>query len=70
MSSISDIEKKRGRGRPAKDVVPVLVRIPAPQAEALDAWRDGQEDKPSRPEAIRRLVELSLKAKAAHEIES
>jgi hypothetical protein len=31
----------------------------------LDAWIDRQEDAPSRPEAIRRLVELGmLKAKS------
>ena len=31
---------------------------------SLDDWRRGQEDLPGRPEAIRRLVELGLKAKA------
>ena len=30
----------------------------------LDAWIAKQKPKPSRPEAIRRLVELGLKAKA------
>jgi hypothetical protein len=29
----------------------------------LDAWIAKQKPKPSRPEAIRRLVELGLKAK-------
>ncbi|MCP1754391.1 hypothetical protein ABIF29_009620 [Bradyrhizobium elkanii] len=29
----------------------------------LDDWRRKQEDLPGRPEAIRRLVELGLKAK-------
>jgi cold shock CspA family protein len=28
---------------------------------AIDKWRDKQEDDPSRPEAIRRLVEIGLK---------
>jgi hypothetical protein len=27
---------------------------------AIDKWRDKQEDEPSRPEAIRRLVEIGL----------
>jgi hypothetical protein len=31
--------------------------------EALDEWIDGQGEKISRPEAIRRLVEIGLKAK-------
>lgn len=30
---------------------------------AIDDWRRNQADLPSRPEAIRRLVELGLKAK-------
>jgi hypothetical protein len=30
---------------------------------SLDAWSADQEDQPSRAEAIRRLVELGLKAK-------
>jgi len=31
---------------------------------SLDDWRRDQEDLPGRPEAIRRLVELGLKARA------
>jgi hypothetical protein len=30
--------------------------------KSVDKWRATQEDKPSRAEAIRRLVELGLKA--------
>jgi metal-responsive CopG/Arc/MetJ family transcriptional regulator len=30
---------------------------------SVDAWAAEQDDKPSRSEAIRRLVELGLKAK-------
>jgi hypothetical protein len=32
--------------------------------KAVDKWRAKQDDKPGRSEAIRRLVELALKAKA------
>jgi len=35
---------------------------PAPLS-ALDGWAAKQNDKPTRAEAIRRLVELGLKAK-------
>jgi hypothetical protein len=35
-----------------------------PVLEAIDEWRRYQPDLPSRTEAIRRLVELGLKAKA------
>ena len=31
--------------------------------DAVDKWRLKQDDEPSRAEAIRRLVELGLKAK-------
>jgi hypothetical protein len=62
---INDIEKKRGRGRPPKDATPVLVRLPANQIYALDRWiaKHRVGDVLSRPEAIRRLVVLGLKAK-------
>jgi cytochrome c553 len=64
--SINDIEKKRGRGRPSKEVTPVLVRLPNDQVDALDKWIVRQKSGDaalSRPEAIRQLIELGLKAK-------
>ena len=39
------------------------VRIQPDDLELLDAWRADQADEPGRPEAIRRLVEIGLKAK-------
>lgn len=42
---------------------PVLVRVQPEMAKQLDDWRRKQDDLPGRPEAIRRLVELGLKAK-------
>ncbi len=41
----------------------MMVRLEPAQFEALDAWSAEQKPEPSRPEAIRRLVELGLKAK-------
>ena len=41
----------------------VGVRIQPEMGKQLDDWRRKQEDVPTRPEAIRRLVELGLKAK-------
>ena len=41
----------------------VLVRLQPELAKPLDAWRRQQDDLPNRPEAIRRLVEIGLKAK-------
>jgi hypothetical protein len=42
----------------------VPVMMAAAEVAAIDAWRRKQPDLPSRSEAIRRLVELGLKAKA------
>src|SRR5271155_709634 len=59
--SIRDIPK-RGRGRPStggrRDGV--LVRLEPDQFDALDNWIAKQGDQLTRPEAIRRLVELGL----------
>jgi hypothetical protein len=41
----------------------VGVRIQPDLAKQIDDWRRKQEDLPGRPEAIRRLAELGLKAK-------
>jgi hypothetical protein len=63
MKLINNIGKKRGRGRPATDATPILVRMPPVVLEAIDAWIAKAKDNATRPEAIRRLVELGLKAK-------
>ncbi len=39
---------------------PVLVRLQDDTLRVIEDWRRKQEDMPSRPEAIRRLVELGL----------
>jgi hypothetical protein len=56
------IPKKRGR--PATGNEPVRsFRLSDEFMTNLDAWIAQQDDQPSRAEAIRRLVELGLKAK-------
>jgi hypothetical protein len=40
-----------------------MVRLEPDQFEALDAWIEKQDEPFTRPEAIRRLVELGLKAR-------
>jgi hypothetical protein len=52
--------KKSGKGRPSVDSEAVNVRMERPQLKLLDDWRRGQTDLPTRPEAIRRLIELGL----------
>ena len=51
---MSDDEKRDNR-------IPIMMSDS--DVAAIDAWRRKQEDLPSRSEAIRRLVELGLKAK-------
>jgi hypothetical protein len=41
------------------------MRVSAEFLKAIDKWRAKQEDKFSRAKAIRRLVELGLRAKRA-----
>jgi hypothetical protein len=54
-------KKKSRRGRPATDKGTLIgVRLqPAPRAQ-VDRWAASQREKPSRPEAIRRLLELAF----------
>ncbi|OIM94685.1 hypothetical protein BLN97_09455 [Bradyrhizobium elkanii] len=63
MKSTINSAKKSRRGRPAVDSEAVNVRMTVDALQNLDDWRRKQEDLPGRPEAIRRLVELGLKAK-------
>jgi hypothetical protein len=42
---------------------PQVVRMHDEQLAAIDAWIADHDEKISRPEAIRRLVEIGLKAK-------
>ena len=57
--TVSNIRKRIGR--PPVNAVPVMVRIPPAEIEPIDAWIKAlPKPKPSRPEAIRRLVEIGL----------
>jgi hypothetical protein len=51
-------------GRPATGRDPVTaIRLSEEFRSAVDKWAAKQDDKPQRSEAIRRLVEIGLKAK-------
>jgi hypothetical protein len=55
---------KKKRGPPATGIGTLVgVRLQPDDLAAVDAWRDEQDDAPTRPEAIRRLVEIGLKAR-------
>jgi hypothetical protein len=51
--------KKRGPPATGKGTL-IGVRLQPDPLSRLDKWSKSQDDKPSRPEAIRRLVELGL----------
>jgi hypothetical protein len=61
----STVISKKKRGPPATGKgEPIVVRMQPPSLASLDAWISKQKPPfPSRPEAIRRLVELGLKTK-------
>jgi hypothetical protein len=62
-STVSNIRKKKRIGRPPVGAIPVLVRIPPAEMLLIDGWISEHKGFISRPEAIRRLVEMGLKAK-------
>jgi hypothetical protein len=47
-------------GHSESDAPHVDVRFASPELARLDAWIEGQEDAPSRAEAVRRLVGIAL----------
>lgn len=47
-------------GRPTVDSEAVNVRMGRPMLNALDAWIMGYDPTMSRPEAVRRMVEIAL----------
>ena len=64
--SIRDSTKsnpKMGRPKTTGPGEPQVVRMHEEQLEAIDDWIEAQGEKISRPEAIRRLVEIGLKVK-------
>jgi hypothetical protein len=58
--------KRPGAGRPATGKDPVrTMRLSDDFITKVDGWAFQQDDSPGRSEAIRRLVEIGLKAKKA-----
>jgi hypothetical protein len=67
VKSIRDSTKstvKMGRPKTTGPGEPQVVRMHDEQIAAIDEWMNAQGEKISRPEAIRRLVELGLKVKS------
>ena len=58
------ITRKKKRGPPATGKGKLIgVRLQPDDLARLDAWIKEQDDNPTRPEAIRGLVDRALKAK-------
>jgi hypothetical protein len=54
-------KKRKKMGRPATGHDPQFAfRIPLATIAAIEAWAKQQPDKPSRSEALRRLVDIGL----------
>ena len=48
--------EKKKMGRPPTDSEPVMIRMQPAMIAAIDEYRRTQEDLPTRPEAIRRIL--------------
>jgi len=60
--SIKVHQKKSGRPATGRDPA-VTIRLPQAVLDGVATWATKQDDGPNRSRAIRRLVELGLKAK-------
>jgi hypothetical protein len=63
MGTKTVLAKKRRGPAPTGKGVQVVVRLQPDPLAALDKWAAKQSDQPTRAEAIRRLIEIGLKAK-------
>jgi hypothetical protein len=61
---ITKKQKKRRWTQSGGTGTPVMVRFQPELLEALDAWCAEQLTRPSRPEAVRRIIEMGLKREA------
>jgi oligoribonuclease (3'-5' exoribonuclease) len=65
MAVSNKVIPKKKAGRPATGNDPVrAIRLSDEFLAKVDTWAERQHDQPGRSEAIRRLVELGLRAKA------
>jgi len=64
----SVISQKRRGPAPTGKGVPILVRIQPPLLRTLDEWIGHQDASLTRPQAIRRLIEIALRIKVKRQI--
>lgn len=58
MSTLNSAKKRKGR--PTIDSEAVNVRMARPMLNAIDAWITGYDPSMTRPEAVRRMIEIAL----------
>jgi len=56
-------------GRPKLDTEPVTIRMDRQMLKAIDDYRRVQDDLPSRPEVVRRVMTVWLATRAEDEVE-
>ena len=56
-------------GRPKLDTEPVTIRMDRQMLKAIDDYRRLQEDLPSRPEVVRRVMTEWLQARGMGDVE-
>lgn len=54
------IVRTEKRGRPRTDATSIHLTLPPDQLAALDAWIASEPTKPSRPQAIRSILQAGL----------
>jgi len=59
------VKVKKRVGRPPVGSKPITVKVPPPQLARLKAWIKTQPDKPTLPEALRRLADKAMAAEKA-----
>jgi hypothetical protein len=64
MARQSVISRKKRGPPPTGKGVPILVRIQPPLLRTLDEWIGDQDLSLTRPQAIRRLIEIALAVKS------
>ena len=60
IADITNTQKKKTVGRPRVHSTATMVRLPPFMVREIDNWRRQQQDLPTRPEAIRRLLKEAL----------
>lgn len=56
-------KKRPGRPKTTGVGTQISVRVLPPLLKRIDAWAKDQDDKPTRPDAMRRLIERGLPGK-------